>query len=73
MLAYFIEETEILEGSGICSNSMAVTNDMAGLKLRSAWQEALGQQVLFGPHRVGSWHSRKGAGWVYGQSPHPNP
>lgn len=36
MLAYFIEETETSEGSGICSKSMVVTNDMAGLKLRSA-------------------------------------
>lgn len=36
MLAYFIEETKTVEGSVICSNSMAVTNHIAGIKLRSA-------------------------------------
>lgn len=50
MLAYFIEETEILEGSCVCSNLMAVTNDMAGLKLRSAWHRGSWAAGFVWPH-----------------------
>lgn len=69
-VARFLEDSETLAGSGICSDSRAVTHDVSGLKLRSARHGALGWQVLFGPHRGKSWHHREGAGRVCTDSLH---